>query len=122
MASVLTVGMFMILMVDMAQSLTCYNCTYTSVGSYSNNNCGPNFNPAGVPTCQGASCAYAFGSSYGVDVMLRTCQSPAVITTCQDVSVTIDVRVCFCNTNLCNLLNPGTPNQISAKGKADIQL
>jgi len=108
MASVLLALLIVVMTADLAQSLNCYNCT-----SAGNSNCGVNFSTAGITTCQAETCTYSLGTYNGNDIVIRGCSPTQIDNMCQDVTIVVPVRACFCNTDLCNSQSPGRPSSAS---------
>jgi len=100
MTSVLAVAYLLLQMTEVAQSVTCFKCT-----SHDASNCGVNFNPFGLPTCTGHSCTKGKTNYAGIDVVVRDC-NVEIPNQCRDESSNgVSVRVCICNTDLCNSEN-----------------
>jgi len=99
MTSVLVVVFLLIQVIEVVQSVTCYNCN-----SVDYTNCGESFtSSSGIPTCTGVTCSKAVATYSGVTAFVRSCYSPYVQTACADVSVQgVTGRGCFCNSDLCN--------------------
>jgi len=108
MTSVLLAVFLLLEMTEVAQSIRCYQCT-----SENSVNCGANPVTAGLPTCIGDTCSKGSTTQSGRTVIVRSCLNSSVATSCQDVSTDgLTVRVCFCNTELCNSENRLLQNHV----------
>jgi len=99
MTSVMAIVFLLLQLIQVAQSITCYNCT-----SVDNANCGSNFVASGLPTCKGATCTKAFTNAAGQDIVVRQCSDTSTSTSyCGDVYIQgFNMRACFCSTDYCN--------------------
>jgi len=100
MANMFSVVISLLLLVEVAQALQCYNCSSNDYPG-----CGRPFNSDGIPTCQGPTCSSGYAQlPDGREFTLRQCRQVEVSYTCTGKIPFegFDLTVCYCGTDLCN--------------------